>query len=253
MKVITFAAEKGGTGKSSVCFNSAWKMSEDKKILILDLDGQRANISYFCGIQKTEDTLTMYDALMRDTDFRKCIVPVKENLDIVPATYNVANITNSAKITKFRKLVNMVKDDYDYIFIDISPSPSWIHVLSLSVSNYVIVVNLPDAASLESFVGISETIQEIQETVNPSLSVLGIVLNRWDGRTNLAKQSLGIAKNFAEQMDTSVFDSKIRNASAIGECVYYHVGITEYAKRSNVTNDYLELIKEIEGRLKENG
>ena len=247
--VITFINEKGGIGKTSCCFNIAWEMAKHKKVLMIDMDGQRANLSFFCGIEKDDEMLTMFNVLQNTASIEQAAKQVKEGLHIVPANITVSNINQTAKISRMKKAIEEVKADYDYIFMDVNPSPSWVHVLTLSSSDYIIIPMLPDIASLEANVGIAESVQEVQGTTNPQLKVLGIVFNKYDNRTNLSKQVQKVTESMAAKLDTSIFETRIRNAVALGECVYSHVGITDYDEKSAAANDIMKLTKEIERKI----
>lgn len=245
-KIITFINEKGGVGKSSCCFNLAWYMSEKNRVLMIDLDGQRANLTYFTGVRKTDDMYTVVDVIQSGRcEMRDAIQSVKERLDILPANFSVADLGQRAKISGFKKAIDMVKNDYDYIFIDVNPSPTWSHVLSLSVATDCIIVMLPDITSLEADVGIIESIDEIKQTTNPGLSVLGILFNKNSNRTNLAKAVSEKAEKMAVELQTKVFESKIRNAVAMSENVLQHIGITDYSPKSLVAEDIRSLADEI--------
>lgn len=244
-KIITFINEKGGIGKTSTCFNVAWELSKTKKVLMVDMDGQRANLTYFCGIKKPDDLMTIADVLKKGKSTTEAIMEIKKNLHIVPATVDVADISQTVKVKKMKDSLKEVADDYDYIFIDVSPSPDWRHYLSLSVSDYALVIMLPDMASLEADNGIVESIEEVQDTSNPNLKILGIVFNRNEERTNMSKQVKSLAEKFADRMGTKVFNSKIRNAVALGEAAFVHEGITDYDSKSAVADDVRALVKEI--------
>lgn len=248
-KIITYINEKGGIGKTSACFNVAWHMAEKKKVLMIDLDGQRANLTFFCGIKKDDDLPTMYDVVCGNKDIKDVIVNVKENLDIVPATSNVINITSQAKITRMKKALESIKDEYYMIFIDVNPTPGWLHVLALSCADHVIIPMLPDVATLEANKGVIESIQEIKETTNPTLNVLGLLINQNTDGSNMSKGSKQIANIIADKLNTIVFETKIRRAVVLGECVGEHKGITEYKPKCDAANDIIALTKEIERRL----
>lgn len=247
--VITFINEKGGIGKSSSCFNLAWAMSEKEKILMIDMDGQRSNLTFFTGTKKTDTTATIYNVLNEDLDIRKTIVNVKENLDLIPATSNVMNLSQNSKITKLKRALESVREEYSKILIDVNPSPNWTHVLALSTSDYIIIPMLPDIASLEANKGIAESIEEILETTNPKLKVLGLLFNKNTNTTNLSKQVKEVAGLVAEQLNTTVFETKIRNAVVLSECIAFHKGVTEYDPKSAAAQDIYNLVEEIEGRI----
>lgn len=244
-KIITFINEKGGIGKTSTCFNAAWELSKTKKVLMVDMDGQRANLTYFCGIKKPDDLITIADVLKKGKPTREAIKEVKNNLHIIPAAVDVADISQTVKVKKMKDSLKEVADDYDYIFIDVSPSPDWRHYLSLSACDYALIIMLPDMTSLESDNGILESIEEVKETSNPGLKILGIVFNRNEERSNMSKQVKALAEKFAVKMETKVFESRIRNAVALGEVAYVHEGITDYDKKSAAASDICAFVEEL--------
>ena len=253
MKTIVFANEKGGIGKTSCSFNLAWELSKKKRLLLIDLDGQRANLTYFCGIQKTDDMQTMYDVLQKGKSPMQAIKSVKKNLDIIPATVDVSGIGQQAKVSRMKQVIRELSTNYDFCFIDVPPSPNWCQYLALSSSDFVIVPMLPDIASLEADNGIIESIQEVQESSNGKLLVLGILFNRNDNRTNMGKEVRAIAEKFAKKMQSKVFENTIRNSVLMGENVYAHIGVTDYAPQSNVSEDIRKLVIEIESEVVRNG
>lgn len=252
-KVITFINEKGGIGKTSCCFNISWELAKTKKVLLIDLDGQRANLTYFCGIKKPDDLMTIFDVLRKGKDIKDVIKPVKDGLDIVPATVDVSSLDQSAKFSLMKKVIKDIVPEYDYILIDVSPSPNWGQFLALSCSDFAIIPMLPDITSLEADNGIIESIEEVKDSSNAGIKVLGLLFNRNDNRTNLSKQVKLMAEKMAQRLNTKVFDTKIRNSVLMGENVYYHVGITEYDEKSAVADDIRALVSEIESEVKKNG
>ena len=249
--IITFINEKGGVGKTSLCFNSAWYFAEQgKRILMVDLDGQRANLTYMAGIDKTQSTATMYDVLTKKENIKRTVLVVEDNLHIVPATNAVINLTaQNSGIDTMRAAIREVESYYDYIFIDVSPSQNRSHALALAASDYVIIPMLADIMSLESNMGISASIKHVQSEVNDRLRVLGIVFNKYTWRTKLSKQVLNAAERMASSLNSRVFSSHIRTNVSLAECVGKHTGITTYDPKSNGADDIRmfceEIIKEV--------
>lgn len=249
-KILTFINEKGGVGKTSVAFNSAWELANrGKKVLILDFDGQKANMSFFLGIQNAQ-VKTIADVLKSGVDIHDAILQVKENLDVVPANVSVSDLGMDAKISKLRVSLKGIQNQYDYIFIDVNPSPGWAHYLSLSVSDFAVVVMLPDVASLEGNNGILESIMEIQETTNTRLQIAGILFNRHDSRPSLTRQVQEVAEMMASNAETKLFKTKIPQAVALSECVAMHEGITSYDKSSKAAKAVMEFVDELEMRVR---
>lgn len=268
---IAYVIEKGGTGKSTALFCCGWEFSRDSKVLIIDLDGQMANVSYFCDVDKT-DILTITDVLSGDADLSDAIINVKKNLDILPADNSLMSIgspehfaTLSEKfdlpsgndyqlflIEAMQDLVNEACKEYDYILLDPNPSPNYLHTLALCSCDYVIIPVLPDAASIISDEGTAESLDIIREyEINPDVKVLGILFNRYTPRTNLSKQVMEITKELAEEMGTTIFKSSIRNSVVLSECVGMHIGITDYRPKSSAADDVRAVVKEIKRRIKD--
>lgn len=248
-KTMALMNEKGGVGKSSVTYSVAWCLAEQgKKVLIVDMDGQMASITYLSGVETNDDTLTMYDILLRNKNTDDAVLRVSNELElyIIPSTNAVADAMTTAKISRMKKVIQELRSEYDYIFFDVNPSPDWKHALTLSVSDYVGIVMLPDVLSLEANMGIVDSIEEVQANSNSNLKVLGIIMNQFNTQTNLAKAVEDKASAMAEHLQTSVLKSKIRKAVAMGESASAHVGITAYAGRSDIANDIKSLTCEIE-------
>ena len=249
--IISLMNEKGGVGKSSLTYSCAWRLAEQNyKVLIIDMDGQMANVTYISGIQLTDDMKTMNDVLMRNLNIKDAILEIEDSpynqLFIVPATAIMADAMTTAKISKMKKALKDIRDNFDYIFLDVNPSPDWKHALTLSVLDYVGIVMLPDVLSLEANMGIIESIEEVQEEVNPKLKVLGLILNQYDGRMNLSKAVKEKAGQMANYLNTKVFDTTIRKAVVMGESAADHKGITGYAPKSDIAGDITSLVSEIE-------
>lgn len=252
-KTITFINEKGGIGKTSLCFNIAWEMSKKKRILLLDMDGQKANLSYFCGVNKETLNKTIYDIFYGGKSAEECIVSIKDKLDIIPASSVVSNLNESAKPKTLKAALNEVSDKYDYIFVDVNPTPNRSHTISLMISDFVIIPMLPDVTSLEANKGIIESLDEIWDMDPNRLKVLGLVFNQFDGRTNLSKDIVEIADKYAERLETIVFKSRIRRSVKLSENVKKHIGITDYDKKCDAAQDVISLTKEIEKEVKKHG
>ena len=243
-KIVTFIAEKGGTSRSSVVFSSSWLLAtKGKKILIIDMDGQAANVSYYAGVNKTPNMHTLVD-LFKGVDIKDTIVGIKENLDIIPANAELTNLGQTAKLSVLKKAVRSIPE-YDYVFIDVNPTPGWTHFLSLSVSDSAIIVSLPDVACLKANEGILESIDEIQNSSNPNLELLGILFGKNENRTSMAQQVHDFADAMAKRAGTTVFNASIRNSVVMGELVAAHKGISDYAPKSPVAGDFDEFVNEL--------
>ena len=249
MKKITFINESGGVGKTSCCFNAAWELSRrGRKVLIVDMDGQKANISYFCGLEENgndyEERITIYNVICMGTPAENSIVDITDNLSLIPANYFMATLPENARMKRFKDALDSISGRYDYAFIDVNPSPTRAH--ALGVSDYAVVPILPDVKSIVGLYGVAESINDIRDEVNPGLKVMGVLINRNTSRSNVSKSSKGVAAEFANAMDTTVFDSSIRESVRLQEVVKAHTGVTEYAPNEKVSTDFRDFCDELE-------
>ena len=253
-KKITVINEKGGVGKSSIVFNCAYELSREARVLMIDLDSQRANLTWISGIRDTEDNpvreslFTMCDVVTGVKTMKECAITLKENLDIIPANYKIISLPTIGSHRKMKEALKQVENDYDYIFIDVDPTPSLIHKFALMSTDYAIIPMLPDILSLEANTGVVEDVKDSRADGNKDLKVLGILFNKNVDRYNLTKQVAVIADDMAAEMGTTVFKTKIRNAVSMSECPLTHECITEYDHDSAVAQDIRDLVKEIKER-----
>lgn len=244
--IVSWINEKGGVGKTSLCFNVGWYLAElGKKILFVDLDGQRANLSFFCNIKDREDRPCMKDVLIDGVDINTTIIPVKENIDIISGNVELTEIDKTVKVSTMKNAIASIQKQYDYIFIDINPTPTRAHVLTMGISDYLIIPMLPDVATLEANKGIIETYSLVKSNVNENLKVMGLVFNKFNARVNLSSQVMDITMQMAKQLNSSVFNTKVRNNISLSENVGQHIGITQYDPRSNGAIDIIQLSSEI--------
>ncbi len=251
-KVITFINENGGIGKTSLIFSTSWEISKKEKVLMIDLDGQKGNLTFFSGVKTDNDTLTMFEVLESGKNIKDAVLEIKENLCIIPANNSVTNITQKAKMTTMRKLMKEMKVYFDYIFIDVNPNPDWRHFLALTSSDFVVIPMRPDPKALEGSNGIIESILEAQE-YNEELQVLGMVMNFFDSRTSLGKGVMMQMEERAKKLGGKVFKSIIRQSVTLSENVMAHKGVTEYDKSSNASKDIQAFVKEFKKEVKARG
>lgn len=250
MKIVSVINEKGGTAKSTISWNLAYElMLRGERVLLLDLDSQRANITFMAGIEREDGMLTMYDVLVKKLSIKKTIKVVEDNLHIVPADISVSDIKDGVNLNTFNMALNEIRPYYDWVFIDVPPSPGVEHFITMCVADYLIIPMLADVLSLEANLGIAETIHVAKER-NPKLRVLGLVVNRYK-RTLLGNQVLRAAESIAAGLDTTVFETKLRDNVAVAEAVGSHIGVTAYKPKSNGSMDIKHLLDEVLERIGE--
>ena len=135
--------------------------------------------------------------------------------------------------------------------IDVPPSPNWSHMLCLSVSKYIMPIVNPDIASPKALTSLCESISEAQEYTNPEADYLGIIMNMYDGRTNLARNMMIEVDNIATKLGTCMFRTNISQSVILKEHIACHQSVFEYAPKSKSAKEYEMLVCEILDRIKD--
>lgn len=192
-KIVSIVNQKGGVGKTTTAINlSASLAILDYKVLIIDTDPQ-ANAGSGLGIDSKGQEHNIYSALSGQSDIRQCIVKTEiPNLDIIPSHIDLAGfeleiVNQVAREYILKDLVGPLKEDYDFIFIDCSPSLGLMVINSIVASDSVLIPVQCEYFALEGIAKLQNTIEIIKKRLNQSLEMEGYVLTMFDGRTNLSK------------------------------------------------------------------
>ncbi len=246
-KVIALFNQKGGVGKTTTNVNlSACIAIKGKKMLIIDIDPQGNTTSGF-GIDKNSTEFNIYDALLGDEDIRNCIVKTKyENIDIVPSNVQLAGaeieLTElSEREYRFKKMIQGIKDGYDYVFVDCPPSLGLLTINSLTGVDSVIIPIQCEYYALEGVSQLMNTIQLIKRSLNPKLEIQGVVLSMFDGRTNLSIQVVDEVKRYFKG---KVYRTIIPRNVRLAEAPSHGMPIIEYDPKSKGAEAYDELAEE---------
>jgi len=252
-KIIAFANQKGGVGKTTTCVNVATYMAlMDKKVLILDLDPQ-GNATTAVGIQKSKDLKTIYDLIDGESVYEEVIqATIVDNLSIIPSTVDLAGaeveliqIPQREKVVK--KILDEIRASYDYILIDCPPSLGLITVNALTAADSVIIPIQCEFFALEGLTQLMNTIKLIKFHLNPELDIEGVVMTMKDKRYNLTNQvSSEIVKVFTKKVYLTTIPRNIR----LAEAPSHGLPVALYDSDSKGAEAYLSLAEEI---LKRNG
>ena len=253
-EVITIANRKGGVGKTTTTLNLAYSLKElGEKVLVIDLDPQ-ANLTRCFDMGNTENIKTIGHLLMVELEEEESYLvegytKSYDEIDIIPSSIFLSAVetqmraeTGSERILS--EIIRRVKENYDYILIDTSPSLSVLTINALCASDSVLIVA---DTQLFAVVGINEllkTVQKIKKRVNPKLKVQGILLTMCENRTNLSKTLMEQVEEMF-QKKIKVFQTKIPKTVKVGEAIYSGQSIKKYAKGSSVDIAYDNLAKEI--------
>lgn len=246
MKIIAIINQKGGVGKSTTAFTLASGLkNKGYKTLCIDMDAQ-GNLSYTANAN--DDLLTIYDLLAEDANINQAIQHTK-NFDLIASSKALSGadgfITDIGKEYKLKEILESVKNNYDYIIIDTPPALGILTVNALTACDSVIIPAQADIYSLQGIEQLSKTIQPIKKYCNDKLKIDGILLTRYSPRAILSREVAEIANDLAQNLNTKVFKSTIREAIAVKESQINKQSLFDYAPNSNVTNDYLNFINEL--------
>lgn len=247
-RIISIVNQKGGTGKTTTAVNLSTALAKlGKKVLIVDFDPQ-GNAGSGIGIRIKEVKYGIYEVLCEQKSPEEVIKKTYvENLDILPATESLAganiefvNLENREFLLE-RKL-SLIKDKYDYVFIDCPPSLGIITINGIVASRDVLVPVQCEYYSLEGLGQLLNTINMIWKNLQPELHVLGVVLTMHHPRIRLVREVVTeVRKNFPYRVFKTVIPRNIK----LAEAPSFGKSIIDYAKKSSGASAYLDLAKEI--------
>lgn len=221
VKVISIFNQKGGVGKTTTNVNLCAALAlKGKKVLSIDIDPQGNSTSGF-GIDKNNLEYTIYDVLIEDYDINKIIYKTEiDNLEIIPANIQLAGAEIELTNTKYREKtlkekINLIEKNYDFIIIDCPPSLGLLSLNALTASNTVLIPIQCEYYSLEGVGQLIDTVKLVRKSLNPKLEIEGVLLNMFDGRTNLSIQVVEeVKKYFKDKVYRTVIPRSVRLAEA---------------------------------------
>lgn len=251
-KIISFANQKGGVGKTTSAVNIAAALGVlGYKVLLIDLDPQ-GNATSGVGIMKKTLKVTAFDMLTTDASADSVTMKTKyDNLSVIPthttlarAEYELGDIENGEYVMK-NKLA-LVKDKYDYIIIDCPPSLGMLTVNAMTASDGVVIPMQCEFFALEGLSQLMFTISRIKTHYNKELNVTGILITMHNSRLILSMQVISeLRKHYADKLfETTISRNvKVSEAPGFGAPVYYH------EKRSKGSVEYMNVAKELAERI----
>lgn len=248
-KIISVFNQKGGVGKTTTSVNLCAGLAlMGRKVLCIDIDPQ-ANATSGFGIDKNNLEFTIYDALVNNYDVNKIIKKTDiEGLFVLPSNIDLsgAEIELATSVNREKSLDESLKklsEEYDYIIIDCPPSLGLLSLNALTASDSVIIPIQCEYYSLEGVGQLMETIRLVNKTLNHNLYVEGVLLNMFDGRTNLSLQVVEeVKKYFKDRVYNTVITRNIR----LAEAPSYGMPIMLYDDKSKGSENYRKLAAEVD-------
>ncbi|WP_066505174.1 ParA family protein [Abyssisolibacter fermentans] len=250
-KSVAIFNQKGGVGKTTTNINlSACLAKLNKKVLVVDIDPQ-GNTTSGLGVDKNEVEYSLYDCLIDGVDTKKAIIQtyidkldiVTSDVELAGAEVELANRKNRELTLK--KVLNQVKNDYDYIFIDCPPSLGMLTINALAAVDSVII---PIQCEYYALVGVSQlidTIKLMKKSINKDIIIEGVIMNMYDSRTILSKQVVEQVKNYFKE---EVYNTLIPRNVRLAESPSFGLAITDFDAKSKGAIAYTELAKEFMNR-----
>ncbi|MFC4257698.1 ParA family protein [Marinobacter lacisalsi] len=247
-RVIAVTNQKGGVGKTTTCVNLAASLSATKRrVLLVDMDPQ-GNATMGSGVDKNGVELSGYDVLTKRAGADEVIVSVENSgFDLLPANGDltaaeVELMNEIGREHRLRLCLNAIRENYDYILIDCPPSLNLLTVNALSAADSVLIPMQCEYYALEGLAALMNTIEQIQETVNPDLQVEGILRTMYDPRNSL---TLDVSGQLSEYFGDKVYKAVIPRNVRLAEAPSYGLPALKYDRASKGAVAYLALAGEM--------
>lgn len=244
---------KGGVGKTSVASTLAAGLNaKGKKVLMIDADPQ-CNLTMCFLPEPPDEAPSLYSVYKEGKGIDEVKVSVKKGLDLVCGDFSLCNadieFLNAGRLNMLKKAFKNIKDEYDFAVIDNPPNLGILTLNSFIVSDYVIVPSLADSFSLKGERLLKQALDDVSEEIERKIPVAGILLTRYNSRTNVSRLLESSLNKAAEMLNTTVFESRIRQGIAMQECQIAKEDLFSYAPKAAITDDYRKFVDEFLERI----
>ena len=259
-RILALANQKGGVGKTTTAINLGTALAAiGERVLIVDLDPQ-GNASTGLGIDRRNRSCSTYDVLIGEASLRESVVPTAvPRLHIAPSTMDLSGLelelgTTAGRAFRLRDAIAALNtnaepdSDYTYVLIDCPPSLNLLTVNAMAASDAILVPLQCEFFALEGLSQLLQTVEQVKNTLNPNLSIHGIVLTMFDSRNNLSNQVVADVRQF---MGSKVYNTMIPRNVRISEAPSYGKPVLVYDLKCVGSEAYLKLATEVIQRERE--
>lgn len=246
--ILSIINQKGGVGKTTTAVNlSAALASMGYKVLVVDLDPQGNTTSGF-GVEKRELNQSIYEMLLNDIPAQDVVIKgLQENLDLIPATIDLAGaevelVNELSRESRVKDAIGDIAENYDYVFIDCPPSLGLLTINGLVAAHSLLIPIQSEFYALEGVTKLLDSMELVKTRLNKKLDIFGVLITMYDSRTTLSKQ---VAKEVRDFFKEKVFETIIPRTVKLSEAPSFGEPIITYDPNGRGSKAYMNLAREV--------